>query len=120
MRPQGLAQAINLEGLSEPLARVTPETVHNLKSCYRSSRSESLKLPKELPSHPGKMIGSLRRHDLIWRAVATLPSQGVKRAHLLKSGTDAVGLFPGCAIGENRARAWGTSSTSSNGIRQRH
>ena len=59
-----MAQAIDLGGIPEPVARAITETVHNLKMCYRARPSERLTPLRELPSRPGKVIGSLRRVDL--------------------------------------------------------
>jgi len=55
-----MARVIDLEGLPEPVANAIIETVVNLKSHYRSKNGPS-NPPKDLPSYPGKVIGSLRR-----------------------------------------------------------
>lgn len=59
-----MAQAIDLEGLPEPVAKAIVETVHNLKSRYRWAHSKTPTPRKDLPSKPGKVIGSLRRDDI--------------------------------------------------------
>lgn len=58
-----MAQVIDLEGLPEPVAKAIAETVFNLKNRYRS-KSKQPKPLKDLPSRPGKVIGSLRRVDI--------------------------------------------------------
>jgi hypothetical protein len=58
-----MAQVIDLEGLPDRVAKAIAETVVNLKNRYRGQR-EQPKPPKELPSRPGKVIGSLRRVDI--------------------------------------------------------
>ena len=66
MKAEGapVAQAIDLEGLPEPVAEAIAETVHNLKNRYRAPHSQALTPYKDLPSKPGKVIGSLRRVDI--------------------------------------------------------
>ena len=59
-----MAQFIDLEGLPEPVAKAIEETVLNLKMRYRSKSGEAKKRLKDLPSHAGKVIGSLRRTDI--------------------------------------------------------
>ena len=59
-----MAQPIDLEGLPEPVAKAIAETVLNLKNRYRTSRGKALEPRRDLPSHPGKVIGSLRRVDI--------------------------------------------------------
>jgi hypothetical protein len=60
-----MAQIIDLEGLPEPVANALIETVIHLKREYGETTSKSPKKPeRELPSRPGKVIGSLRRVDL--------------------------------------------------------
>ena len=58
-----MAQVIDLEGLPDPIAKAIVETVVNLKNRYRAKREQSKPL-KDLPSRPGKVIGSLRRIDI--------------------------------------------------------
>lgn len=58
-----MAHVIDLEGLPEPVAKAIAETVFNLKNRYRAESPERKPL-KELPSRPGKVIGSLRRVDI--------------------------------------------------------
>jgi len=56
---------IDLEGLPEPVAKAIVETVHNLKNRYQSETDIARsKAPKDLPSRPGRVIGSLRRTDI--------------------------------------------------------
>ncbi len=59
-----MAQAIDLEGLPEPVANAIAETVSNLKERYRALRDTTSEPRKNLPSHPGTVIGSLRRADI--------------------------------------------------------
>jgi hypothetical protein len=56
-----LAQVIDLEGLPDPVAKAIAETVLNLKSRYRAKSDKTAKPARDLPSGPGKVIGSLRR-----------------------------------------------------------
>jgi len=58
-----MPQIIDLEGLPEPVARAIAETVVNLKGRYLP-KPDRPKPPKELPSRPGRVIGSLRRVDI--------------------------------------------------------
>jgi hypothetical protein len=60
------SKIIDLDGLPEPVAKAIVETVLNLKSQYRSANNEQRadEPLKELPSWPGKVIGSLRRVDI--------------------------------------------------------
>jgi hypothetical protein len=61
-----MAQLIDLEGLPEPVATAIAETVVNLKKHYRTANKEqhAVEPLKDLPSWPGKVIGSLRRVDI--------------------------------------------------------
>ena len=59
-----MAQVIELDGLPDPVAKAIAETVLNLKSQYRARREQPPKPLKDLPSRPGKVIGSLRRVDI--------------------------------------------------------
>jgi hypothetical protein len=59
-----MAQTINLEGLPDPFANAIAETVLNLKSRYRKRNNSTAKPLRDLPSRPGKVIGSLRRVDM--------------------------------------------------------
>ena len=59
-----MAQTIDLEGLPDPVAKAIAETVLNLKSRYKRKRDKTTKPLKDLPSRPGKVIGSLRRVDI--------------------------------------------------------
>ncbi len=61
-----MPQLIDLEGLPEPVAKAITETVLNLKNQYREQAQEKqpAKVQKDLPSFPGKVIGSLRRVDI--------------------------------------------------------
>jgi hypothetical protein len=61
-----MAQLIDLEGLPEPVATAIAETVVNLKKHYRTANKEQHadEPLKDLPSWPGKVIGSLRRVDI--------------------------------------------------------
>jgi hypothetical protein len=59
-----MAQVIDLEGLPEPVAKAIVETVLNLKSRYRARGEKAEKPLRDLPSRPGKVIGSLRRVDI--------------------------------------------------------
>jgi hypothetical protein len=58
-----MAQPIDLEGLPEPVAKAIAETVHNLKNRYGVPARPAQKT-RDLPSRPGKVIGSLRRVDI--------------------------------------------------------
>lgn len=64
-----MARVIDLEGLPDAVANAITETVLNLKSRYRTPDDRQLsrgarKVLRDLPSRPGKVIGSLRRVDL--------------------------------------------------------
>jgi hypothetical protein len=59
-----MAQVIDLEGLPEPVAKAIEETVLNLKSQYRTKSDQPVMPLKDLPSGPGRVIGSLRRVDI--------------------------------------------------------
>jgi hypothetical protein len=59
-----MALVIDLEGLPEPVAKAIVETVLNLKSRYRAKGEKAKKHLRDLPSRPGKVIGSLRRVDI--------------------------------------------------------
>jgi len=56
-----MAQVIDLEGLPGP---AIAETVLNVKRHYRRKRQDTTKPLNDLPSRPGKVIGSLRRVDI--------------------------------------------------------
>jgi hypothetical protein len=59
-----MAQTIDLEGLPDPVAKAIAETVLNLKGHYRKRSVKTTKPLKDLPTRPGKVIGSLRRVDI--------------------------------------------------------
>jgi hypothetical protein len=64
-----MARIIDLEGLPEPVATAITETVLNLKNRYKAHDDKRLgvdngKALRDLPSRPGRVIGSLRRVDL--------------------------------------------------------
>jgi hypothetical protein len=59
-----MAQLIDIEGLPDPVAKAIEESVLNLKSRYRAKRDKPVTPLKDLPSGPGKVIGSLRRVDI--------------------------------------------------------
>jgi hypothetical protein len=59
-----MAQVIDLDGLPEPVAQAIAETVLNLKSRYRTSTAQESEPLRDLPSHPGRVIGSLRRVEI--------------------------------------------------------
>jgi hypothetical protein len=59
-----MAQVIDLDGLPDPVAKAIEETVLNLKSRHRTQIGKTAKPLRDLPSHPGKVIGSLRRVDI--------------------------------------------------------
>ncbi|MBZ5618247.1 MAG: hypothetical protein LAQ69_05840 [Acidobacteriia bacterium] len=59
-----MAQVIDLEGLPDPVATAIEETVRNLKSRYGAESAKPVAPLKDLPSGPGKVIGSLRRVDI--------------------------------------------------------
>ena len=59
-----MPRVIDLEGLPEPVAKAIIETVLNLKNRYRDETGVDNKPPKDLPSRPGRVIGSLRRVDI--------------------------------------------------------
>jgi hypothetical protein len=59
-----MTKVIDLEGLPEPVAEAIVETVLNLKRSYQVSERPKGKPVKDLPSGPGKVIGSLRRVDI--------------------------------------------------------
>jgi len=49
---------------SWPFAKEIAETVLNVKINYRRKRQDTTKPLNDLPSRPGKVIGSLRRVDI--------------------------------------------------------
>jgi len=61
-----MAQVIDLEGLPDAVARAIAETVLNLKNRYRTTDTEQRagESQKDLPSRPGKAIGTVRRVDI--------------------------------------------------------
>jgi hypothetical protein len=59
-----MSQVIDIEGLPDPVAKAIEETVLHLKSRYRAKCDKPLMPLKDLPSGPGKVIGSLRRADI--------------------------------------------------------
>jgi hypothetical protein len=60
-----MPQIIDLDGLPDPVAQAIVETVLNLKSRYQVKTGETISKPrKDLPSRPGRIIGSLRRVDI--------------------------------------------------------
>jgi hypothetical protein len=60
-----MAQTIDLEGLPDLVAKAIVETVVNLKSRYPVKAASAAARPlKDLPSRPGRVIGSLRRVDI--------------------------------------------------------
>lgn len=64
-----MARVIDLEGLPDPVATAITETVLNLKNRYKAhddkqSSRGTAKALRDLPSRPGRVIGSLRRVDL--------------------------------------------------------
>jgi hypothetical protein len=59
-----MAQVIDLKGLPGPVAKAIAETVLNLKRHYRRKSQNTTKSLKDLPSRPGRVIGSLRRVDI--------------------------------------------------------
>ena len=59
-----MAQAIDVEGLPDPVAKAIEETVLNLKRRYRTPADRPAAQRKDLPSGPGKVIGLLRRVDI--------------------------------------------------------
>jgi hypothetical protein len=59
-----MARAIDLEGLPDPVAKAIEETVRNLKRRYGTERVKPAAPLRDLPSGPGKVIGSLRRVDI--------------------------------------------------------
>ena len=59
-----MPQVIDLEGLPDFVAKEIAETVLNLKSRYSAMSGKTTKPLQDLPSHPGKVIGSLRRVDI--------------------------------------------------------
>ena len=61
-----MTNLIDLEGLPEPVAKAITETVLNLKNSYlnNSEGPPTTKPAADLPSHPGTVIGSLRRVDI--------------------------------------------------------
>ena len=60
-----MPQMIDLDGLPDPVAKAIVETVLNLKSRYQAQSGDtSAKQFKDLPSRPGRVIGSLRRIDI--------------------------------------------------------
>lgn len=58
-----MAQVIDLEGLPDPVAKAIAETVVNLKNRYHL-KSVQPTPSKDLPSRPGKVIGTIRRVDI--------------------------------------------------------
>jgi len=60
-----MAQVIDLDGLPDFVAKEIAETELTLKSRYRAmSGGKTTKPIQDLPSLPGKVIGSLRRIDI--------------------------------------------------------
>jgi hypothetical protein len=60
-----MAQVIDLDGSPDPVANAIAETVVNLKNRYRAKNQQPPPKPlKDLPSRPGKVIGSLSRVDI--------------------------------------------------------
>jgi len=61
-----MSQVIDLEGLPPAVAEAITETVQNLKNSYRfTGRHDSAgESRRDLPSHPGTVIGNLRRTDI--------------------------------------------------------
>jgi len=59
-----MAKVIDLGGLPDPVAKAIEETVRNLKSNYDTGNAKPAAPLKDLPSGPGKAIGSLRRVDI--------------------------------------------------------
>jgi hypothetical protein len=59
-----MAQVIDLDGLPDIVVKEIAETVLNLKSRYGAIRGKTTKPLQDLPSHPGRVIGSLRRIDI--------------------------------------------------------
>jgi hypothetical protein len=60
-----MPQMIDLDGLPDPVAQAIVETVLNLKSRYQVRTGDTISKPrKDLPSRPGRVIGSLRRVDI--------------------------------------------------------
>ena len=49
-----MAQAIDLEGLPDPVAKAIAETVLDLKSRYRTQSGKTAKPLRDLPSTPRK------------------------------------------------------------------
>ena len=60
----GAPNLIDLEGLPEPVSNAIALTVETLKHRYRPTASLPQKPAGELPSCPGRAVGSLRRIDL--------------------------------------------------------
>ncbi len=59
-----MPQLIDLEGLPEPVAKAIAETVSNLKTQYQVAEDRAVRPLKELPTHSGRVIGSLRRVEI--------------------------------------------------------
>lgn len=60
-----MAQTIDFDGLPDPVAQAIVETVLNLKSRYQAKAASTAEKPfKDLPSRPGRIIGSLHRADI--------------------------------------------------------
>ena len=59
-----MPQQLNLDGLPLAVANAIVETVAHLKNQYKAAHQKEAGIRPELPSRPGKVIGSLRREDL--------------------------------------------------------
>jgi hypothetical protein len=59
-----MPQVINLEGLPDFVAKEIAETVLDLKSRYGAMSGKPARPLQDLPTRPGKVIGSLRRVDI--------------------------------------------------------
>jgi hypothetical protein len=59
-----MPHTIDLDGLPEPVAQAIVETILNLKTRYREETEQTARTNVDLPSHPGRAVGSLRRVDI--------------------------------------------------------
>jgi len=59
-----MPHVIDLEGLPAVVAKQIAETVLSLKSRYRAMSGKTTTPLEDLPSRPGRVIGSLRRVDI--------------------------------------------------------
>src|ERR1035438_5832106 len=91
-----MAQVIDLEGLPDPVAKAIAETVLNLKSRYRTQSGKTTKALRDLPSRPGKVIGSLR----------TWPQSGDAQGKVVLSHEERSLLLGGIDLTKTKHKRW--------------